>query len=202
MIASRKGIGKTSVLVQLALDKLAAGQEGHPRFLHHPYQLRHFLVREHLRRARQEAEPREPGRRPRRPGEEPGHHELQPGRRHHRTDPPLAPRHDRGRRLQGRRRHRRRLRLRPGRPRTTSPRSSAFAREMKLEVWYSCTMVGEEPLLDKKNVPVILRELPRQHLRPHRPRAQGRIHPLRGRQGPRAHEPSRTSPSSWTRRPC
>jgi len=34
---------------------------------------------------------------------------------------------------------------------------SAFAKEMKLEFWYSCTMTGEEPLLDKKNVPVILR---------------------------------------------
>ncbi|GAB1433218.1 AAA family ATPase [Spirochaetota bacterium] len=34
---------------------------------------------------------------------------------------------------------------------------SAFAKEMKLEVWYSCTMSGEEPLLDKKNIPVILR---------------------------------------------
>jgi len=33
----------------------------------------------------------------------------------------------------------------------------AFAAEMKLEFWYSCTMTGEEPLLDKKNVPVILR---------------------------------------------
>lgn len=33
----------------------------------------------------------------------------------------------------------------------------AFADEMKLEVWYSCTMAGEEPLLDKRNVPVILR---------------------------------------------
>lgn len=33
----------------------------------------------------------------------------------------------------------------------------AFASEMKLEFWYSCTMTGEEPLLDKKNIPVILR---------------------------------------------
>lgn len=33
----------------------------------------------------------------------------------------------------------------------------AFAEEMGLEIWYSCTMTGEEPLLDKKNVPVILR---------------------------------------------
>lgn len=34
----------------------------------------------------------------------------------------------------------------------------AFAEEMKLEFWYSCTMLGEEPLVDKSNVPVILRE--------------------------------------------
>ena len=33
-----------------------------------------------------------------------------------------------------------------------------FAKEMKLEVWYSCTLVGEEPLVDKNNIPVILRE--------------------------------------------
>ncbi|GAB1456193.1 AAA family ATPase [Spirochaetota bacterium] len=33
----------------------------------------------------------------------------------------------------------------------------SFASEMKLEFWYSCTMSGEEPLLDKKNIPVILR---------------------------------------------
>lgn len=34
---------------------------------------------------------------------------------------------------------------------------SAFAAEQDLEFWYSCTMVGEEPLVDKNNVPVILR---------------------------------------------
>ncbi|MBU0935151.1 MAG: hypothetical protein KKI09_07240 [Spirochaetes bacterium] len=34
----------------------------------------------------------------------------------------------------------------------------AFAQEMKLEIWYSCTLAGEEPLLDKHNVPVILRD--------------------------------------------
>ncbi|HSV56751.1 MAG TPA: hypothetical protein VLH39_06555 [Magnetospirillaceae bacterium] len=34
-----------------------------------------------------------------------------------------------------------------------------FAVRMKLEVWYSCTMVGEEPLTDKRNVPVLLRGL-------------------------------------------
>lgn len=33
-----------------------------------------------------------------------------------------------------------------------------FAKEMGLEIWYSCTMVGEEPLMDKRNVPVMLRE--------------------------------------------
>lgn len=33
-----------------------------------------------------------------------------------------------------------------------------FARKMDLEIWYSCTMVGEEPLLDKKNIPVMLRD--------------------------------------------
>jgi hypothetical protein len=33
-----------------------------------------------------------------------------------------------------------------------------FAREMNLEIWYSCTMFGEEPLVDKNNVPMILRE--------------------------------------------
>ncbi|MBN1242039.1 MAG: hypothetical protein JXA15_04945 [Spirochaetales bacterium] len=35
---------------------------------------------------------------------------------------------------------------------------SAFAKEMNLEIWYSCTMIGEEPFVDKRNVPVILRE--------------------------------------------
>lgn len=34
----------------------------------------------------------------------------------------------------------------------------AFAQEMKLEFWYSCTMIGEEPLSDKTNVPVMLRD--------------------------------------------
>jgi len=33
-----------------------------------------------------------------------------------------------------------------------------FATEMGLEIWYSCTLVGEEPLVDKNNIPVILRE--------------------------------------------
>lgn len=33
-----------------------------------------------------------------------------------------------------------------------------FASSMGLEFWYSCTMVGEEPLVDKHNVPVLLRE--------------------------------------------
>ena len=34
----------------------------------------------------------------------------------------------------------------------------AFAAEMGLEVWYSCTLIVEEPLVDKNNIPVILRE--------------------------------------------
>ncbi len=33
-----------------------------------------------------------------------------------------------------------------------------FAKEIGLEVWYSCTLIGEEPLVDKNNIPVILRE--------------------------------------------
>jgi hypothetical protein len=33
-----------------------------------------------------------------------------------------------------------------------------LAREMDMEVWYSCTLAGEEPLLDKNNVPVMLRD--------------------------------------------
>lgn len=33
-----------------------------------------------------------------------------------------------------------------------------FAAEMGLEVWYSCTLVGEEPLLDRHNIPVLLRD--------------------------------------------
>jgi len=33
-----------------------------------------------------------------------------------------------------------------------------FAKKMNLEVWYSCTMVGEEPLMDRRNVPVMLRD--------------------------------------------
>jgi len=33
-----------------------------------------------------------------------------------------------------------------------------FAQDMGLEVWYSSTLLGEEPLVDKNNIPVILRE--------------------------------------------
>jgi KaiC/GvpD/RAD55 family RecA-like ATPase len=33
-----------------------------------------------------------------------------------------------------------------------------FAEAMGIEVWYSCTLIGEEPLVDKNNIPVILRE--------------------------------------------
>lgn len=35
---------------------------------------------------------------------------------------------------------------------------TAFAKEMGIEIWYSCTLTGEEPLVDKNNVPMILRE--------------------------------------------
>lgn len=35
----------------------------------------------------------------------------------------------------------------------------AFIAEMGLEVWYSCTLSGEEPLFDKNNVPILLRDL-------------------------------------------
>jgi KaiC/GvpD/RAD55 family RecA-like ATPase len=34
----------------------------------------------------------------------------------------------------------------------------AFAQEMQIQIWYSCTLFGEEPLVDKNNIPVILRE--------------------------------------------
>ena len=30
---------------------------------------------------------------------------------------------------------------------------------MGLEVWYSCTLSGEDPLFDKNNVPILLRDL-------------------------------------------
>ncbi|HEY9053553.1 MAG TPA: hypothetical protein VIO60_01910 [Rectinemataceae bacterium] len=35
----------------------------------------------------------------------------------------------------------------------------AFLAEMGLEVWYSCTLSGEDPLFDKNGVPILLREL-------------------------------------------
>ena len=35
----------------------------------------------------------------------------------------------------------------------------AFIAEMGLEVWYSCTLSGEDPLFDKNNVPILLRDL-------------------------------------------
>jgi hypothetical protein len=35
----------------------------------------------------------------------------------------------------------------------------AFITEMGLEVWYSCTLSGEDPLFDKNNVPILLRDL-------------------------------------------
>jgi len=34
----------------------------------------------------------------------------------------------------------------------------AFVQEMGLEIWYSCTTSGEEPLFDKRNVPICLRD--------------------------------------------
>jgi KaiC/GvpD/RAD55 family RecA-like ATPase len=34
----------------------------------------------------------------------------------------------------------------------------AFSKEMGIEIWYSCTLLGEEPLVDKNNVPVMLRD--------------------------------------------
>lgn len=33
-----------------------------------------------------------------------------------------------------------------------------FAAEMGLEIWYSCTLAGQEPLVDKNNIPVVLRD--------------------------------------------
>lgn len=33
-----------------------------------------------------------------------------------------------------------------------------FVQEMGLEIWYSCTTSGEEPLFDKRNVPICLRD--------------------------------------------
>ncbi|MCX7027699.1 MAG: hypothetical protein NT061_09510 [Spirochaetes bacterium] len=35
----------------------------------------------------------------------------------------------------------------------------AFLIEMGLEAWYSCTLSGEDPLFDKNGVPILLREL-------------------------------------------
>jgi hypothetical protein len=34
-----------------------------------------------------------------------------------------------------------------------------FIVEMGLEVWYSCTLSGEDPLFDKNNVPIVLRDI-------------------------------------------
>jgi len=34
-----------------------------------------------------------------------------------------------------------------------------FLGEMGIEAWYSCTLAGEEPVLDKNNVPIVLREI-------------------------------------------
>ncbi len=33
-----------------------------------------------------------------------------------------------------------------------------FASELGLEVWYTCTVTGEDPVLDKRNIPLILKD--------------------------------------------
>ncbi len=33
-----------------------------------------------------------------------------------------------------------------------------FAGDLGLEVWYSCTLAGDEPLFDKKNVPLVIKD--------------------------------------------
>lgn len=33
-----------------------------------------------------------------------------------------------------------------------------FAGELGIEIWYTCTLVGDEPLLDKRNIPLILKD--------------------------------------------
>ena len=38
------------------------------------------------------------------------------------------------------------------------PAVLAFAKEMGLSVWYSCTVKGEEPFYDKRNIPLVLKE--------------------------------------------
>lgn len=38
-------------------------------------------------------------------------------------------------------------------------RVKEFASEMGLEIWYSCTLSGGEPVVDKNNIPVVLREV-------------------------------------------
>lgn len=35
----------------------------------------------------------------------------------------------------------------------------AFLEEMGIEAWYSCTLSGEDPVLDKNGVPIVLRDL-------------------------------------------
>jgi len=35
----------------------------------------------------------------------------------------------------------------------------SFAREMGVSVWYSCTVKGEEPYYDKRNIPLVLKDL-------------------------------------------
>jgi KaiC/GvpD/RAD55 family RecA-like ATPase len=36
-----------------------------------------------------------------------------------------------------------------------------FVSQMGLEIWYSCTLAGEEPLFDKNGIPIILRDISR-----------------------------------------
>jgi len=33
-----------------------------------------------------------------------------------------------------------------------------FAKELNLEIWYSCTVAGEEPLYDKRNIPLVIKD--------------------------------------------
>jgi hypothetical protein len=33
-----------------------------------------------------------------------------------------------------------------------------FASELGLEIWYTCTVVGDDPVFDKRNVPIVLKD--------------------------------------------
>jgi len=157
VIASRKGIGKTSVLVQIALDKLMQGKKVvHISFTTHTsyviswYEniftevakkknLEHFAdVHDELVKNRvimnfnQEGVSAEQILTSLR-------HMMQDGGFH--ADAIIVDGFDFTRATVA---HMRTIR--------------EFAREMDIEVWYSCTMIGEDPLIDRNNVPVILRE--------------------------------------------